>query len=139
MALGGNRLRRRSLLTGPEGQRFKLLCPSSSKVWGKKTFAGPYSSPSRSLIGVSVPKRPSFSLLIPAVKNNVFAAPAFRVVPERERPETIDGYERIVFVLQESDEFVREAVERGDPAAAEISRTVARREHSAVNRELQIQ
>ena len=62
-----------------------------------------------------------------------------RVVPERERPETIDGYERIVFVLQESDEFVREAVERGDPAAPEISRTVARREHSAVNRELQTQ
>src|SRR5260370_1335139 len=43
-----------------------------------------------------------------------------RVVPEGERPQAVDGHERAIGILHEADEFVGEAVERGDPSAAEI-------------------
>lgn len=66
-----------------------------------------------------MPKRPSFSLLIPAVKNKVFAGPAVASLPNvsDHRPSIVM---RKLFVPQVSDELVSEAVERGDPAAAEI-------------------
>src|SRR5438552_14851987 len=47
--------------------------------------------------------------------------PGVRVVAEREGPEPIDRQDGIVGILDEADEFVREAVERGNLAAAEIA------------------
>src|SRR5207237_6840033 len=47
--------------------------------------------------------------------------PGVRVVAEGERPKPIDGQDGIVGILHEADEFVREAVERGNLAAAEIA------------------
>src|SRR5438270_13774325 len=43
------------------------------------------------------------------------------VVAEGKRPESIDGQEGVVRILQESEEFVGEAIERRDPSAAEVS------------------
>ena len=72
-------------------------------------------------MGVIVPKRPSVSPLIPAVKNRVLAGPAVPSFAESERPQSVDGHEGIVGILQESFELVRETVECRDPAAAEIA------------------
>src|SRR5205823_12349842 len=47
--------------------------------------------------------------------------PGVCVVAEGERPKPIDGQDGIVGILHEADEFVREAVERGNLAAAEIA------------------
>ena len=44
-----------------------------------------------------------------------------RVVSEGERPQAIDGHERVVGVPHPADEFVGEAVERSNPAAAEVA------------------
>jgi hypothetical protein len=44
-----------------------------------------------------------------------------RIVAEGERPQAIDGNERVVGIPHPADEFVGEAVEGGDPAAAEIA------------------
>src|SRR5467141_3492040 len=43
------------------------------------------------------------------------------IVSEGERPQAINGHERAIGILNEADELVREAVERGDPSAAEIA------------------
>ena len=114
-------VRRRSLDRTPGGQRFKLLCPSSSKVWGKKDL-------SWALFFVSIQavdwRKCAEEAVIFVVdsggEEQRICRARIRVVPERERPYAIDGYERIVFVFEESAVFVREAVERGDPAATEI-------------------
>ena len=42
------------------------------------------------------------------------------VVAEGERPKSIDGQERVVGILQESDELVGETIERRNPPAAEV-------------------
>jgi len=47
--------------------------------------------------------------------------PGVCVVAEGERPKPIDGQDGIVGILHEADEFVREAVEGGNLAAAEIA------------------
>src|SRR5438552_2288801 len=47
--------------------------------------------------------------------------PGVCVVAEGERPKPIDGQDGIVGILHEADEFVGEAIERGNLAAAEIA------------------
>lgn len=47
--------------------------------------------------------------------------PGVAVIAKCERPQAVDEHERAGRILQEFKEFMRESVERGDPAAAEVS------------------
>ena len=43
------------------------------------------------------------------------------IVPEGERPESIDDHDGIIRILHEADEFVGEAIERGNAATPKIA------------------
>src|SRR5437016_1748955 len=43
------------------------------------------------------------------------------VIAERERPQSVNGQDGVVRILQEAHEFVGEAVKRGDPTTAEVA------------------
>ncbi len=43
------------------------------------------------------------------------------IVSECEGPQAVNEHKRVIGILYETDEFMREAVERSDPAAAEIA------------------
>src|SRR5437667_11393278 len=59
------------------------LAAFCGKIFQEEKRGAVYSSsPSRPSTGVIVPKRPSCSPLMPAVKNKVFAGPAFASLPK---------------------------------------------------------
>src|SRR5277367_2915565 len=56
------------------------------------------------------------------------------VVSEGERPESINGQNRVVRILHETDKFLSEPVVCGDPAAAEITHEDAVAENAEIAR-----
>src|SRR5580704_1017780 len=54
------------------------------------------------------------------------------VIAEGERPESIDGQNRVVRILHEADKFLREPVVSSDPTAAEIAHENAVAENTKI-------
>src|SRR2546429_1759562 len=48
------------------------------------------------------------------------------IVPERERPQTVNGHDGIIGILQEADEFVSESVKGGDRSEEHTSELQSR-------------
>src|SRR5438552_10680386 len=121
------------------GRRLKSNCGISAQKKETAVNAGASAVSLREIVSREKTRRRLFFVAVEAVDGRdgaeeavLFAVnasgekqsvrgPGVRVVAEREGPEPIDRQDGIVGILYEADEFVGEAVERGNLAAAEIA------------------
>ena len=47
--------------------------------------------------------------------------PGGRIIAKRERPQSVNGQDGVIWILQETHEFVGESVKGGDPTTAEVA------------------
>ena len=83
------RLLRSLLIAAPgnkKGQRFKLLCPSSSKLWGKDLWWARFFVPIQAVDWCKCAEEAVIFVVDSGRKEQRICRARIRVVPERERP-----------------------------------------------------